>query len=194
MSLLRVFIAIEIPETLQEAIYQQTAPLSKAIDSTLVRWVPPANLHLTLKFLGDVSDTNLQFLNQMLKAEAGHHRPFSIQIGGLGSFPTPKRPRVIWVGVQAPAELESLWRGIEAATTRLGYQSEERSFSPHLTIGRVRQNISAADLQQLRFAMQATPLGAIGMAQVTAIHLFKSDLQPTGSVYTRLFSANLAKN
>jgi 2'-5' RNA ligase len=194
MSLLRAFIAIEIPESLQEAIYQQTTPLRSAIDSTIVRWVPPANIHLTLKFLGDVSDSNLQFLNQMLNVEARQHRPFAIQIGGLGSFPTPKRPRVIWIGAQAPADLESLWRGIEAAATRLGYQAEERSFSPHLTIGRVRQNISTADLQRLRLALESTQIGSLGTVQVTAVHLFKSDLQPTGSVYTRLFSAALAKN
>jgi len=192
MSLVRVFIAIEIPAPLQTAIDQQTDSLRNSADISLVRWVNPYNLHLTLKFLGDVSSKNIQFLTQMLTAEAGQYPTFEIQIGKLGSFPTSKRPRVIWIGIQAPAALEALHHGIDSAATRLGYASEARPFSPHLTIGRVRPHLPATDLQRVQRALESHPVGLIGKAPVNAIHLIKSELQPEGSVYTRLFSAPLA--
>jgi RNA 2',3'-cyclic 3'-phosphodiesterase len=192
MSLLRAFIALEIPVSIQDAIQQQTAGLRATADSSLVRWVPAENLHLTLKFLGDVSSANLQFLTQMLAREASQHPGFPLQIGGLGSFPSSRRPRVIWIGIHAPTALESLQRSLEAAAERLGYEAEERPFSPHLTIGRVKQNVAAADQQRIRLALEASHVGQLGKTDVTAVHLMKSDLQPTGSVYTRLFSAPLA--
>jgi 2'-5' RNA ligase len=114
-----------------------------------------------------------------------------MQIGGLGSFPTPRRARVIWIGIQAPAAFENLQRGIEFAAARLGYEPETRPFSPHLTIGRVRQQVSASDQQQVRAALERTQVGDLGAAEISTVHLFKSDLQPTGSIYTRLFSAPL---
>ena len=193
MSLLRAFIAIELPASIQDAIQNQTALLRRALDSSLARWVPVHNVHLTLKFLGDVSPLNLEMLTQMLTREAGGYSAFDVQFGDLGSFPTSRRPRVIWVGLSAPAALESLQRGIESAAARLGYQQEERAFSPHLTIGRVRQNLSASALQKVRAALEleGTKIGELGAARVAAVHLYKSDLQPDGSVYTKLFSTPL---
>jgi RNA 2',3'-cyclic 3'-phosphodiesterase len=193
MSLLRVFIAIELPVFIQNAIQQQTASLHHALDSSLVRWVPAHNIHLTLKFLGDVSPTNIELVTQMLQHEADQQTPFDIQISGIGSFPTPRRPRVIWIGLHAPAVLESLQRSIDSAAARLGYSPEERPFSPHLTIGRVRQNLPSTDLQKIRIALDGTQIGDLGSAKVDSVNLFKSDLQPGGSVYTRLFSAPLKK-
>lgn len=194
MSLLRAFIAVEIPPSIQDAIYAETAGLRKALSPNLVRWVAARNLHLTLKFLGDVSPANLEMLAQILGVEAAQHRALALQVSGLGLFPGPRRPRVIWVGIQAPAALESLQRGIEAVATRLGYVSEERPFSPHLTIGRIRQNLSATEQQRIRSALDGIEVGVLGRADVEAVHLYKSDLRPDGAVYTRLFSAPLAKS
>jgi 2'-5' RNA ligase len=190
MALIRAFIALEIPSHIQIAIDQQTTNLRKAADSSLVRWVKPANIHLTLKFLGDISSTNIPFLTQMLTAEAAQFPAFELQIGNLGSFPTSKRPRVIWIGIQAPAVLEALQRGIESAANRLGYTSEDRSYSPHLTIGRVKQHLAPTDLQRIHAALESNYVGMLGKVEVGAVHLIRSDLQPTGSVYTRLFSAS----
>ena len=191
MSVLRSFIAIELPTALQNAVYQACLPLRQALDSRLIRWVPPQNLHLTLKFLGDVSPANLDLLKQMLKTEAERHVPFALEIGGLGSFPNPKRARVIWVGIQAPSGLMTLQHNIEKAAARLGYSSEERSFSPHLTVGRVGQHAGPADQQKIRTLLESAQIGAIGQTQVTSVCLFSSDLKPTGAVYTLLFEAPL---
>jgi RNA 2',3'-cyclic 3'-phosphodiesterase len=191
MSLLRAFIAVEIPLEIHQAIEKQTVSIRAALNPALVRWVPAVNVHLTLKFLGDVSPANVELLKQMLSVEVCQHKPFELEFGGLGAFPNPKRPRVIWIGIQAPAGLEALQHGIEAATATLGYPAEERPFSPHLTIGRVKQNVSAADMQKIRAALEGTRIGSLGRNTVNAVHLFKSDLKPSGAVYTRLFSAPL---
>jgi 2'-5' RNA ligase len=192
MSMLRAFIAVEIPAEIQQNVYKQTAAFRRGIES-LVRWVPAHNMHLTLKFLGDVSPNNVEFLVQMLRNEAALVPAFDIHLAGLGSFPNLRRPRVIYVGIQAPAALDALQRGIEAAARRLGYESEERPFSAHLTLGRLRQNATAVEQQQIRRGLQDTQVDVFGTARVDSLHLYKSDLNPGGSIYTRLHSAPLKK-
>lgn len=192
MSMLRAFIAVEIPAEIQQNVYKQTAAFRRGIES-LVRWVPAHNMHLTLKFLGDVSPNNVEFLVQMLRNEAALVPAFDIHLAGLGSFPNLRRPRVIYVGIQAPAALDALQRGIEAAARRLGYESEERPFSAHLTLGRLRQNATAVEQQQIRRALESTQVDVFGTARVDSLHLYKSDLNPGGSIYTRLHSAPLKK-
>lgn len=192
MSLLRVFIALEIPSKVQNDIHQATSKLRSEIGS-LVRWVPAENLHLTLKFLGDISPAHLDFLKQMIRTEADAHRCFGIHLTGLRSFPSSKRPRVIYIDIQAPAELRDLQHAIESGSHRLGYKPEERGFSPHLTLGRVKRasQIAASDQQKIGHALEHAKIDVLGTARVDSVHLYKSDLKPTGSVYTKLFSAPL---
>jgi 2'-5' RNA ligase len=191
MSLLRAFIAVELPPEIHQAIENKAAPMRAALNASLVRWVPTANIHLTLKFLGDISPANVDLLTQILSAEIGQHATFEMDFGGLGAFPNSRRPRVIWIGIQAPAGLEALQHGIEAAAAKLGYPVEKRPFSPHLTIGRVKQKINASGMKKIRTALKDIQVGSLGSMQVTAVHLYKSDLKPTGAVYTRLFFAPL---
>jgi 2'-5' RNA ligase len=186
--MLRSFIAVEIPAGIQDAIAHSTASLKMALPRPLIRWVAPQNVHLTLKFLGDISPTSLKMLAEKLKVEAASHGMFSMSVGGLGAFPTSRRARVIWIGLDAPPALEALRRGVEAAAAQLGYAPEERPFSPHLTIGRVGQNVSTTDLQRIHNALEATKVGVVGTLRVETVHIFKSDLQPGGSVYTHLYS------
>jgi RNA 2',3'-cyclic 3'-phosphodiesterase len=191
MSLLRTFIAVDIPSHIQQIVQQKTESLRHTLDTSLIRWVAVENMHLTLKFLGDVSPANIAMLTQILRTEAELVHAFEFYINGLGSFPSLRRPRVIYIGIRAPAELEALYRGIESACTRLGYESEARSFSPHLTIGRVRQDVSVSDQQKIRGALEGTMIDALSTARVDSVHLYKSDLKQNGSVYTKLFSAPL---
>ena len=193
MNLLRAFIAIELPTFLQDSIQSAISGLRSALGADLIRWTPTRNIHLTLKFLGDVSPANIDILKQMLTVESAQHSAFDMSVEGIGSFPTPKRPRILWVGLNVPASLPSIAHNIETASAKLGYPTEERGFSPHLTIGRVRQNASTTDLQKIRTTLNGAKVGNLGMTRVNAINLYKSDLQPSGSVYTRLFSAPLGK-
>ncbi len=191
MGLLRAFLASELPTALQDAIFNATADLRRSLSNGLIRWVPSHNVHLTLKFLGDVSPSNLDLIKQMMVAEAAQFSAFEVRVQGLGCYPNMRRPRVLWVGLDAPAELSSLQRAIEAGAARLGYESEEHGFSPHLTIGRVRQNASSSDLHRIRTSLEGTQIGMLGSARVDAVYLFKSELRPEGSIYTKLFSAPL---
>jgi 2'-5' RNA ligase len=192
--MLRSFIAIELPPELQQAIARETAGLRAALPRPLVRWVAPENVHLTLKFLGDVSPANLELLAEALKVEALNHAPFEAYVGKVGAFPNPRRPRVIWVGFEAPAALSAVQRGVEAVCARLGYPSEERGFTPHLTIGRLGQTTSAADLEHARLALQKTELGILGKIRVDGVHIFKSDLRPDGPIYTHLHAMPFEQN
>jgi 2'-5' RNA ligase len=191
MNQIRVFIAVDLPPAIQESVEKQTAPLRRTLGDDLIRWVPAQNMHLTLKFIGNIAASHLDFLKQMLTQSVNSQRQFDLQIGGIGSFPNLKRPRVLWVGIHAPADLTSLQKNVEAGAVRLGYEKEERGFSPHLTLGRVRQNVSAADLQRIRSALENTQIGRIGTATIEAVHLYKSDLHTDGSIYTKLLSVPL---
>jgi len=190
MGLLRTFIAVDIPPGIQKNIQQSVDKLRRSIGNS-VRWVPTNNIHLTLKFLGDVSQENVDILSQALSTEADSCSSFDLSVSGLGSFPNSKRARVLFIRIQAPAELEALQRGIETATTRLGYESDPHPFSPHLTIGRVRDRVSASDQQKICKTLEETKIDLLGTARVDSVQLYKSELKPSGSVYTRLFSAPL---
>jgi RNA 2',3'-cyclic 3'-phosphodiesterase len=186
----RVFVAMEIPSSLQQAILKQAARLYQSLGQDLVRWIPVENIHLTLKFLGDVPTNHLDFLKQSLTQVAASSPAFDLQLDGLGAFPNLKQPRVLWIGVQAGSQLQGIQQNIESGMNRLGYEKEERSFSPHLTLGRVRPAISPSDTVKIRDALQVIQLGRIGSARVNSVHLFKSDLSPAGSQHTKLFSVN----
>ncbi len=190
MDKIRAFIAIELSKEIQtglDGVLKRLRPATEA-----VRWVPAGNIHLTLKFLGDTPVEKVEPLKKSMESEAIRHEPFEIQVGTLGAFPNPRRPRVIWVGVQAPAELARLAAGVEKAVQSLGFVPEERPFSPHLTLGRVSQHASYDEIGALAELITNTRVESLGIARVDKIHLFRSDLRSTGAVYTSLFEARLS--
>ena len=193
MSVLRAFVAIELPQAIQFRLEQVSTQLKQDLEGISVRWVPVPKIHLTLFFLGDVSVANLQLLKDNLHSEAVIHHPFEISIGKLGAFPSLQRPRVIWVGVEAPTELGVFQTGIENRMTRLGYPREERPFSPHLTLGRVSRNSLPAEVRKISQVLQATRVGFLGVAQVMQVHLFRSDLKTDGAIYTKVHTEFLSE-
>ena len=191
MSVIRAFIAVNITPEVEKLLENILRGLQRDLKGVPVRWVPVKNIHITLKFLGDVSESNLDILKKIISVEAAAHSAFEINVSGLGAFPSIKRPRVIWVGVQAPPELTALQRGIDHETARLGYPGEDRPFSPHLTVGRVSRNANTNDLQRINSALMDVKPGSVQGAKVEAVFLYQSDLQPSGAVYNALYSANL---
>jgi len=189
---MRVFIALDLPPELLRAIHQAAAGLRSEIGPA-VRWVPADNLHLTLKFLGEIPHSQIDPLTQALRAEAESSSSFEMQIGGLGAFPNPRRPRVIFLGIQAPAELEALTRGVESACSRLGYPPEARGVRPHLTIGRVKPDTVAANTLKISHALESATIDLLGTARVDSVELYKSELKPGGAMYTRVYSARMNK-
>ena len=191
--MLRAFIALELPIEIQQRLAQVTNQLKQELAGIPIRWVPANNIHLTLMFLGDVSDSNLQMVKDNLVSEVVNHLPFEISVGGLGVFPSLQRPRVIWVGVEAPGELSAIQSGIEHRMIRLGYAGEGRPFSPHLTVGRVSRNANATEMRIISQVIQPAQVGFLGVVRVEQIHLFRSDLNSDGAVYTRILSAEMEK-
>ena len=191
-SLLRSFLALEIPPGLQRLIADRTAPVRRALPAPLVRWVAEENIHLTIKFLGDVSPANLELLAEALQRETAGLPAFPVQVGGLGAFPNTRRARVLWIGLEAPRELFTLQRLTETVCERLGYEREQRPFSAHLTIGRVGQHAGPAEHARIHQALEQVRIDLLGNPCLDALCIFKSDLRPTGSVYTRLYRLPLA--
>ncbi len=192
MDAIRAFIAIELPHPIQEKLGEIIKELQQRSPKA-VRWVPPKNIHLTLKFLGNVSPTNLNNLTRAIKSEALRHRRMEFCVAGFGAFPNKMRPRVIWVGVAAPPELLELQRGIDRETERLGYPSEERDFSPHLTLGRVSQHATPLEVRQVADAMAGVTVGELGVVAVRELVLFRSELQTGGAVYSPIITAPLGQ-
>ncbi len=189
MSVIRAFIAIDLPPDVQDCLEQVSSQLKEQLGEKSVRWVPVSNIHLTLKFLGDVSLNNLAVLKEILSAEVLTQKPMEISVGRLGAFPKTRQPRVVWIGIEAPQDLTSLQRSIEARTTKVGYPPDKRDFFPHLTLGRVSRNAAPDDIRKIGDVMSASTIGFLGVARVHAVHLYKSDLLPTGAVYTKMFTA-----
>jgi len=192
MQQIRTFIAIELDEAMREALAAVQDELQAAAPPRSVRWVRPEGIHLTLKFLGDTPVARLEEIKQALAAAAAEVAPFSFTVEGLGCFPNPRRPRVIWVGVKEPTgTLAALWRAVEAHVAPLGWPTEKRGFQPHLTLGRVQRRVTSADRRALGELVEKSDVGQLGSITVRAVSFIRSELKPTGAVYTRLAEAEL---
>jgi len=190
MSLLRAFIAIQIPDKIKNEIAADSVELHRAGDRS-VRWVAPGNIHLTVKFLGNIAAAKLGTLGRALVKVTSQHNPFSLTIADIGAFPNLRHPRVIWIGVNPTTALNSLEGNIGKALAELGFSIDDKPFSAHLTIGRVRDQATPAQIRALTDALTKSRPGELGTFAVETIHLLQSELQPAGPVYTHLFAAAL---
>jgi RNA 2',3'-cyclic 3'-phosphodiesterase len=193
MSVMRAFIAINLPPEIQECVGQISNEVKGKLENLPVRWVPVENVHLTLKFLGDVSLKNLEVLTEIISQAVSGYQVFDISVGGLGAYPNIHKPRVIWIGLECPSELTALQHSLEVETSRLGYAREERSFSPHLTLGRVSRNANSHQIRKISSILSDYKVGFLGVADVDGVHLLKSELKPGGAVYTNIFTAPLKR-
>lgn len=191
MSVIRAFIAIDLPLTIQQKMDEIILQLKKPLKTNAARWTPGKNIHLTLKFLGEVSSTNLELVKKILTSEVAQYHSFEMVVGELGAFPAIRRPRVIWVGIKAPPELFNMQKRIDSETLRLGYATEDRPFSPHLTVARISHNASPDEVRLIGDTLSTTTVGILGSVAVKNVQLYRSDLQPGGAVYTPLYSAPL---
>ena len=191
MDTVRAFIAIELTPTILNALGDLQDRLKQDVPPKVVRWVRPQGIHLTLKFLGDVPGAQIAAVAEALQEACVPHAPFSFSIGGMGCFPNPRRPRVVWVGVDEPSgALARLQRDVERAIGPLGFPPEQRRFSPHLTLGRVKGGDRDAVASLGEYVSRAKV--RVGEMQAEAVHLMRSELLPGGAVYTELAVALLS--
>lgn len=193
MSVVRSFIAIDLPDSLFGQLEQVSENLQGLLEGMPIRWIAVPNIHLTLKFLGDVSEKNIPMIKEILKTEAASHKHFEVSVGGFGVFPNFTRPRVIWVGVEAPDELENLQRRIDVETARLGYVPDRRKYNPHLTLGRVSRNANPKEVRSISTVLRKQRVGFLGAVRISEVNLFRSDLGPRGAVYTKMFTAPIGQ-
>ena len=191
MTTVRAFIAIDLPEILQERLRALDRKLRPQFEGLPLHWVPVENIHLTLKFLGDVSQDNLKSIAEVLQKECATAAPFEVHVEGLGLFPNAQRPRVIWVGVSGGEPMLTLQQSLEAGLAQLGYAPERRPFSPHLTLGRIQRKADARQKKQVADIIAQHDVGLLGTAVADEVALFKSELNPDGAVYTKLAVARL---
>jgi RNA 2',3'-cyclic 3'-phosphodiesterase len=175
---MRLFTALDLP---QKVIRNLEDLLETLRPTARIQWSPPANLHITTKFIGEWPEAHLEDLQAAL-GSLGPRPPIAVQIRKLGFFPNARSPRVFWCGVEAPG-LDTLATATDEATARLGIASENRAFSPHLTLARIKERL---DLQKLNEAISRLPSLDFGSFSVDRYFLYQSKLHPSGSVYTKL--------
>jgi 2'-5' RNA ligase len=183
---IRAFIAV----TLDSKVIDQIAAASHQLrpEITGVRWVTPANFHLTLKFLGSIDDAAIEPIGATLREQLRLFPRFTINAKGLGVFPGPKRPRVLWVGLTGD-RLVSLASRVESALRPLGFTPEGRKFTPHLTIGRWRDADRAP--KSLGRQLENWQARDFGTSNVESVKLIQSMLKPEGASYNYLITVPL---
>jgi len=186
-SKLRVFAALELPFEWQTRLAEVIRQLGTHVPRGGVRWVRPEGIHLTLKFFGEVAASQSPDIQAAL-TQATHNLPsVSLAAERLGVFPNVLRPRVVWLGVTGEVErLGQVQKAIEVAVAPLGFAPEARGFTPHLTLGRVTEGLKPMDRQKLTEALTHLPVGPFTPWTATSLSLVRSDLRPSGAVYTRL--------
>jgi 2'-5' RNA ligase len=192
---IRTFVAVELEQPQRAALGKIQETLKRERAGRYVRWVAPESVHLTIKFLGEVDASRMTELQVALTEACRGIPPFELKISGIGAFPNARRPRVIWVGLEGDTPIAAqLAERIEAAFAKLGFPREERPFSPHLTIGRINRDVSSSDQQFVGEMVTQAQVGELGEIKARQVSIMKSDLRPTGSLYTQLYAVELKEN
>jgi 2'-5' RNA ligase len=185
MADIRSFVAIELTEEAAVRLSRLQKELKQKSPPDAVRWTRPESIHLTLQFLGDVAPERIQLIGAALREVCRERPPFSFELKDVGVFPNPRRPRVIWVGVAEPSgALAALYKQVTGALEPLGFEAENRPFAPHLTLGRAARQASPRALAELGDLIVRSEPGSLGRVPVDRVILMRSDLKPSGSVYT----------
>jgi 2'-5' RNA ligase len=183
---IRTFIALELGPALVDAVRGLQDRLRRLLPSDPVRWSRPDQLHLTLKFLGQVAETQLEDVRVALARACQGVGPFELRLEGVGCFPDARRPRIVWVGLGGDVEtLKTLQQQILQHTVDLGDHKEERPFHPHLTIGRIRLE-RAREARALTEKLPGLEGGSLGPWPVERVVLMRSHLAPQGASYAEL--------
>ena len=191
MEEVRSFIAVELPGELKQELTQLEDRL-KLSNQPWVRWVNPYSIHLTLKFLGNVATDRLDAITRSMEEASRGSAPFHLEVRELGVFPNLKRVQVAWVGVKGEVDtMQQLQQRIESGLVPLGFASESRRFTPHLTLARVNNRASPNERQRFGELIASSSFEAVHSIEVNAVNLMKSQLTREGAIYTRISSVAL---
>ena len=188
---LRLFVAIELPDAIRDQLRATTDDLRSALPGPF-RWVPPAAMHLTLRFLGDTPANEVDALTGTINSAASGSTRFSLRLEGAGSFPVGRSPSVLWTGLGGDVDaLHSLRDAIETALAAVGTTPEKGAFHPHLTLARVRGRLDPSTASRVRDALASLRYDDNASFDVRHVSLMRSELLQAGARHTRLASAPL---
>jgi RNA 2',3'-cyclic 3'-phosphodiesterase len=184
---MRLFVAINLPPDVRDAIYADAAPVRAATNA--VKWVAAPLLHVTLKFLGEQPDALVPEFTRVINAVGARHAPLELRTTELGAFPNFRRPRVVWIGMTGQTELRALADDVDRMFAGFGIAPETRAFKAHLTLGRAKGEMSPAEAGLL--ASTAVGVREPRALSVRTVDLMRSELGPGGPRYTVLSAAPL---
>jgi 2'-5' RNA ligase len=188
----RTFVALPLSPALHDRLTRLQQELIRTCPPQSVKWVKPEGIHLTLFFLGEIPRPQVEPIQAALEKVAAAAQPFTFAAKGTGTFPNLHRPRVIWAGLDEPTgQLRRLHAAVSAALSALGYQPEEREFSPHLTLGRVDRDVPPQALERIGAAVQKVQATDLGTEPAAELTFFRSQLKPAGAEYTPLATFRL---
>jgi 2'-5' RNA ligase len=180
---MRSFLAVDPPREIIDAIVTIQDRLRKAIQGD-IRWVRPQGIHLTLKFFGTISESDVANISRVVNKTTSTIAPFTLCIKRVGAFPDVKRPRVLWLGMGGDVDtLIRLQKEVDADLQKCGFEKEDRPFRPHLTLARIKEPRGLIGLAKIMDKGEDYEVGSFSTA---GLNLFKSDLTPKGAVYTKL--------
>lgn len=188
----RLFIAVRFSDEVIASLDRLEGRLRDAVGSLAkVKWVQPHNIHLTMQFLGDVDTALIPKLSGGLSGAYLDVQPFEVTLAGVGCFPNPRKPRVVWAGIQhGTGELKTIHACTLRVTEPLGFERENRPFRVHVTLGRIRDPRRSRDISG---ALEKVGSVEVGKCQIDAVHLVASELRPSGPIYTTLDSFSLGR-
>jgi 2'-5' RNA ligase len=190
---MRVFISINLNAPIRVALTQLLRALQAAAPPLKLKWVAPESQHLTLQFLGEIPDTKVPYIKQVLVPVVSVIAPFDWTLQGLGCFPNQRNPNVLWVGVHEPTGvLQRLQVSVSKALQSIGFAPDSRPFAPHLTLARVPRDAAPYERHALGVWFDAQPPPTPRTARVMTIHLMQSELLRTGARYTEIAEFTLA--
>jgi len=177
----RMFCAVELPEVIRTRIEKHIERVRNAVPESQPSWTRVNNIHLTLKFFGNVESERVNRITDALSRGVENVSQFNVSIGGAGAFPNNRQPRVLWIGINdSGGQLKRLHESIEAECARKGFEREARAYRPHLTIARIRKREGARELAEANQDFGFAPVEML----VTELLLFRSELSSKGSRYT----------
>jgi 2'-5' RNA ligase len=190
---LRTFIAVDFSPEIIRKINEIIDYFKTQTPERALKWVAPKNLHLTIKFLGEVPEEKIEQIKSLIKETLNDVKSFQIGVEKLGMYPNPQKPRVVWLGITGAGPLKEIHKMLEPQLQKADIQPDRRGFSPHLTIARIRRNADIQSVKEIGEILSKFTVGSLGSCTVDHIVLYKSELTPQGPIYTVLLSSPLNK-
>ncbi len=190
---MRTFVAIEFSPKIRGKIGEIIEYFKTQTPDYALKWVEPQNLHMTIKFLGEVSEEHLRTIKDVLSDTLKGRSAFEIEVTGMGMYPSTQKPRVIWLGIKGSEPLKDIHQSLDQALQKASIPPDKRGLSPHLTIARVRRNVETLIVQDIGKTLSQFKIDSLGKCTIDRIVLYKSTLTPSGPIYDPLLSIPLDK-